>query len=283
MRPVVITIVKGGLGNQFFIYAAARALALRTNRSLFLDRRRGYTKETYGRSYRLDRFPIRAEIMPESWRVAPTLKHLGHKWVRAWNKLLPRDWRGYLAERHHLGAEQLTALEPRRGRVTLLGYWQDEAYFADQTDMIRHELTPPGPDDERNRELGRSLADHAETVFVHFRRVRYPQALPAVYYQGAIIAARSELHSPRFVLFGDDLAWPIEHLDFGGATVELVGHNGSNELADLWLMSRCRHAIIANSSFSWWGAWLGAGKNGHVWAPAQPGVKLAFPPRWHLV
>ncbi len=279
----IIAIVKGGLGNQLFIYAAARALAVRTSRELFLDNKRGYDADFFGRNYRLGSFPIQAKVMPEEWRVAPTLKHPRHKLIRALNKLLPRNRRSYLAERHHLDARQFTALQPVRERVTLLGYWQAEAYFSDQADLIRRELTPPAPDDERNRELGRSLADHVETVFVHFRRVRYPQALPADYYQRAITAARAELRSPRFVLFGDDLAWPLEHLDFGGAPVELVGHNGSNELADLWLMSRCGHAIVANSSFSWWGAWLGAGKGGHVWAPAQPGVKLTFPARWHRI
>jgi hypothetical protein len=58
MSPAVIAIVKGGLGNQLFIYAAARALALRTGRTLHLDTTRGYTNDDYGRSYRLNRFPI---------------------------------------------------------------------------------------------------------------------------------------------------------------------------------------------------------------------------------
>ena len=283
MVNVIIAIVKGGLGNQLFIYATARALALRSGRVLYLDSKRGYTADAFGRSFLLDRFPIEAERMPEAWRVALHLKHPRHKLVRAWNKLLPRDWRGYLAENHHMGAEQITALRPRCRQVTLLGYWQAEAYFVDQSDLIRSELTPPVPDDERNRDLGRSLANYAETVFVHFRRVRYPQALSSDYYQRAITAARAKLRSPRFVLFGDDLAWPMKVLDFGGASVEGVGHNGANELADLWLMSRCRHAIIANSSFSWWGAWLGPTREGSVWAPAQPAVPLAFPQRWNLV
>ena len=103
--------MKGGLGNQLFIYAAARALALRTGRRLYLDIWRGYTADTYGRSYRLDRFPIQAQVMPEAWRVATMLRHLRHKLIRVQNKLLQRNHRGYLSELNYLGTKQLTSLQ----------------------------------------------------------------------------------------------------------------------------------------------------------------------------
>ena len=275
----IIAIVKGGLGNQLFIYAAARALALRTGRELYLDDKRGYTADGFGRSYRLERFPIQAKVMPQEWRVAPTLKHPWHKLIRALNKLLPRNQRGYLAERHHLDAGQLTALQPVRVRVTLLGYWQNEAYFSTWADTIRAELTPPVPIDARNRELGLRLAQ-GDAVFVHVRRVHYPELLTADYYQKAVSQARARLSKPRFVLFGDDLAWLTARVDFGGADVELIEHNDSDELVDLWLMTCCRHAIIANSSFSWWGAWLGVKSGGQIYAPASAAYGPRMPPGW---
>lgn len=255
----VIAIVKGGLGNQLFIYAAARALALRTGRSLYLDTRRGYTHDNYGRSCRLDRFPIQAEPMPEHWRVAPTLKHPQHKLIRALNKLLPREHREYLAERHHLDADQLTELALRRKRVTLLGYWQQESYFSHCAEVIRRELAPPEPKDLTNLERGHRYAA-GETVFVHFRRILYQHVLGLDYYQRAIDEVCGRLAEPKFVLFGDEI--PSAGLDFHGWPVEIVADNGDDELADLWLMTQCDHAIIANSSFSWWGAWLGPTKKG---------------------
>lgn len=148
MPKAVISIVKGGLGNQMFIYAAGRALALRTCRQFYLDSRRGYTHDKYGRGYRLGCLQIKAETMPEEWRIAPTLKHLGHKMTRAWNKILPRDCRTYLAQVWNLPAQQLTELTPLRQRITLNGYWQDEAYFRDFSEDIRRELLPPVPNDE---------------------------------------------------------------------------------------------------------------------------------------
>lgn len=280
MSSAVIAIVKGGLGNQLFIYATARALALRTDRALYLDSTRGYTKDDYGRSYRLNRFALKAEPMPEAWRIAPTLKHPRHKIIRALNKLLPRDQRTYFGEQRNTPPTQLTALQPRRERVTLLGYWQNEAYFADHAATIRTELAPPIPAEERNRALGEKFAQ-CESVFLHFRRVRYWNLLGRDYYQAAIDAARAKLSKPRFVLFGDDLDWPQQNLDFRGASVELVPHNSNDELADLWLMSRCRHAVVANSSFSWWGAWLGDTQADRtVFAPAQVGHPITMPNRW---
>lgn len=283
MSSAVIAIVKGGLGNQLFIYAAARALALRTSRTLYLDSTRGYTKDDYGRSYRLNRFALKAEPMPEAWRIASTLKHPRHKIIRALNKLLPRAQRTYFGEQRNTPPTQLTALNPRRERITLLGYWQNEAYFADHAATLRTELAPPVPADEPNRTLGEKFAA-SESVFVHFRRVRYWNLLGRDYYQAAIDAARAKLSKPHFVLFGDDLDWPQQHLDFRDASVEFVAHNSNDELADLWLMSRCRHAVVANSSFSWWGAWLGdTAANRLVCAPAQVGWDVVMSERWQRI
>lgn len=283
MSPTVIAIVKGGLGNQLFIYAAARALALRTGRTLHLDTARGYTNDDYGRSYRLNRFPIQVEPMREAWRIAAHLRHPRHKIIRALNKLLPRNQRTYFGEQRNCPPTQLTALQPQRERITLLGYWQSEAYFADHAAAIRTELAPPTPADERNLALGEKLAA-TDSVFVHFRRVRYRHLLGRNYYQPAIDAICTKLAKPHFVLFGDDLNWSQANLDFHGANIELITHNSGDELADLWLMSRCRHAVVANSSFSWWGTWLGdTTPNRLVFAPAQVGWDVVMSERWQRI
>jgi hypothetical protein len=196
------------------------------------------------------------------------------------NRLLPRNRRTYLTERPRNGATQLTALDPQPDRLTLIGYWQDEAYFSKHEKTIRRELTPPAPADVPNLELG-SLFAATDTVFLHVRRVDYRSRLTRDYYQSAIAAAHANIRCPRFAVFGDDLKWPRETLDFMGAPVHMVEHNPHNEIADLWLMTRCRHAIIANSSFSWWGAWLGAeATGGFVLSPANCGFPLRPAPRW---
>ena len=280
MTDSIIAIVKGGLGNQLFIYAAARAMALRLKRSLYLDTIRGYKSDSYARSYRLNRLGIQANEMPEAWRIAPHLKHPKHKLIRAMSKLLPRDARSYLAERHHLNASQLTELLPRSNRVTLLGYWQDEAYFRAYAACIRDELRPPEPQVETIIERGKRFSDE-ERVFVHFRRINYQYILGLEYYQKAIDILRQRLPAPKFALFGDSIEAPMKSLNFHGHPVEIVTDNGEDELVDLWLMTQCRHAIIANSSFSWWGAWLSKFDSGRVvYAPANMGWPLKAADGW---
>ena len=221
--------------------------------------------------------------MLEDWRIAPTLKHPRHKIIRALNKLLPRNHRTYFGEQRKVSSAQLTALHPQRERLTLLGYWQNEAYFADHAAVIRTELAPPAPADEINLNLGEKFAA-TESVFLHVRRVRYWNLLGRDYYQAAVDAAAAKLAKPRFVLFGDDLDWPRQNLDFHGAGVEIIAHNRGDELADLWLMSRCRHAVVANSSFSWWGAWLGDSVPKRlVFAPKQVGWDVVMPDRWQRI
>lgn len=284
MPDTVISIIKGGLGNQLFIYSAGLAFALRNDRDFYIDDRLGYTHDGYGRSYRLDRFSISAKAVPDSWRIAPSLKHPRHKAVRVINKLLPLDWRGYIAQRWDESSEQLTARDPYRHRITLNGYWQDEAYFRDFSNRIKCELAPPIPPDLRNRELGDKFASE-ETVFVHARRVRYPTLLDAEYYRAAVSGIREKISAPHFAVFSDDMEWARANIDFGESPVQWIEHNAEDELADLWLMTRCRNAIIANSSFSWWGAWLGASSDDVrlIFTPDHPNWAIRPAEGWHCI
>ncbi|CAI8271896.1 MAG: O-antigen biosynthesis glycosyltransferase WbnK [Gammaproteobacteria bacterium] len=280
MSLAVITIIKGGLGNQLFIYATARALALRLNRPLYLDTVRGYTADGFGRSYRLDGLSIQAQQMPESWRVAPHLKHPRHKIIRALSKLLPRNRRSYLAERHNMDASQLTALSPEKARITLLGYWQDEGYFREYAEILRGELRPHSPQESSLQERGQRYREE-DRVFIHFRRIDYKHLLGLDYYQRAIDEISKRLPDAQFVLFGDSIEEPSKGLDFRGHRVEVGADENGNELVDLWLMSQCRHAIIANSSFSWWGAWLSQFTESRlVYAPERMGWPLQVAADW---
>lgn len=279
-NQAIIAIIKGGLGNQLFIYAAARALALRTQRQLYLDTIRGYIRNSFQRQYRLGQFPIVAEPMPEPWRIAPTLRYPRHRLLRAWNKLLPRDWRGYVAERWDRGAHQLTTLRPQRAKVTLLGHWQDEEYFRDFSHYIYAELAPPAPQNHELNKLGDRLAGE-DSVALHIRRVRYEYRLRADYYERAIAETLSEFPNAKIYLFGDDLDWAIKSIHGLPAQATICSHDASNELVDFWLMTRCKHVISANSSYSWWAAWLGAGhRGGRVWAPRQSGYPLVPASGW---
>lgn len=280
-QRAIIAIVKGGLGNQLFIYAAARALALRTGRRLLLDATTGFAHDRFDRAYRLNRFPIQAEVLPAAEVPWHSSRDRRQKVIRAWNSLLPPAWRSFVAERKDGEATQLTALRPCREQVFLSGYWQDESYFADHAEAIRRELSPPVPTQPEVQTLGDRMAN-GDSVFVHVRRVRYTPILQPDYYQAALSEIFRHVPNPRFYLFGDDREWLQKSLDYQGRPVQLVAE--ADELADLWLMTRCRHAITANSSFSWWGAWLGGGGSGRqIISPSQSGLPLTAAPYWRLI
>lgn len=253
-------------------------------RQLYLDTVRGYTRDSYNRSYRLDHFPIKAQVMPEYWRIAPDLRHPKHKLIRAINKLMPRELCSYFAERQDTQPADLLHLNSRRSRITLHGYWQDEAYFSDMREYIHAELAPPPPRNASQLEKGLALS-RKNSVFLHIRRKQYSPILGEDYYQNAIDLALRDIDNPVFVVFGDDIPWARSTLRFGPSEVEFQEFQANDELTDIWLMSRCRHAIIANSSFSWWGAWLGGQTNESrkVWAPEATGFLLKNAPGWTLI
>ena len=280
MNHSIVSIVKGGLGNQLFIYAASRAMALRLKRELYLDTVLGFQDDSFSRQYRLDRFKIIASEVAEGQRLAPSLKHPKHKLIRAINRFFLRDSRSYFSERWGVGASQLTALKPKVDRITLLGYWQDEAYFADYSDEIRRELALPLPSNIEIKQLGDRYRTN-ESVFIHFRRINYNHVLSLDYYQRAIDAICERVSEPHFVLFGDSVEEPSRQLDFRSHKVDLPSFEQENELSDLWLMSQCRHAIIANSTFSWWAAWLrDIDRVGQVYAPETMGHALVPAAGW---
>jgi hypothetical protein len=151
-----------------------------------------------------------------------------------------------------------------RGDVHLDGYWQSARYFADVADTIRQDFTFRAAPDPVNREIGEIIRG-AEAVSLHVRRGDYVAGKVAAqhhgscsmeYYKSAIAEMVARLRNPHFFVFSDEPAWVKEHLRLT-EQVTYVDHNGPEKgHEDLRLMTLCRHHIIANSSFSWWGAWL---------------------------
>lgn len=157
----------------------------------------------------------------------------------------------------------------------LLGYWQSEQYFSSIEEIIRSEFTFKEPLAGRNRDLADKI-EKCESVSLHVRRGDYISH-PIVrqvhgvctqeYYMEAIKEVTKSVSRPHFFVFSDDPQWVQEHLliDY---PVTYVTHNSVGDASeDLRLMSLCRHNIIANSSFSWWGAWLNENREKIVITP----------------
>jgi len=261
---------QGGLGNQLFQYATARSLALRHECPVVLDPY-WFGNPLPGETPRPMELTRYAVVM----RVASASEQRSWKWMRG---RLTRHLRPlhplHLVQEQGYGVQKaaLTA----QSNSYLMGFWQSEAYFDGIRSQLRVELTPkasPAPADKAVIDVMQSCT----AVSVHIRRGDYVtlQAASAYhgvcslsYYRAAIQYVAERIENPTLFVFSDDPAWARAHLTSPFAT-RYVDHNSPDDaFQDLRLMSLCRHHILANSSFSWWGAWL-ADQQGLVVAPAR--------------
>jgi hypothetical protein len=185
-------------------------------------------------------------------------------------------------------------LEPGIKTLYLVGYFQTHLLVEEVADDLRLELTFKEPAQGKNLEVLEQIIHSRNPVSLHIRRgdstlpVEGKVVLPMEYYFDAISMIKERLVDPTFFVFSDDIPFVKENLprDLG---MVLVQHNDDFAAhEDLRLMSSCRHHIIANSTFSWWGAWLNPRREKIVIAPRHwflgednysPGL---FPHDWML-
>lgn len=271
----VIATIFGGIGNQLFCYAAARRLAVVSGAELVIDDVSGFARDrVYMRRYQLDHFNISCRKTTRAERLEP-FSHARHYLRSGYNRHRPFDKRTYIVQDRSIDFEpRLLVLRPR-GTLRLQGYWQSESYFQDIEAVIREDLRIVPPADKANLEMAARVRDSL-AVAVHVRFFDTPDEngkgnnnITGEYYTRAV--ARMETLAPgaHYFVFSDrpDAARALIPLPDSRATC--ISHNQSDEMAyaDLWLMTQCRHFIIANSTFSWWGAWLAGNGGKQVIAP----------------
>lgn len=265
---IVVKLI-GGLGNQMFQYAIGRSLSLIHDVPLKLDI--SAFEDYDDRAYSLKYFKINGEIATalESARFtkAKFLK-------RSFEKLKPYYRRSIIVECcFDFDANILNA----PGDVYLDGYWQSEKYFAEIENIIRKEFAVKTAQEGKNLELAELIAS-TDSVSLHIRRGDYisdPETKKVHgicnldYYSSCVEQLTEKLRNPHFFVFSDDPDWARDNLNLS-YPMTLVNHNGMDkDYEDLRLMGQCKHHIIANSSFSWWGAWLCENPNKIVIAPER--------------
>jgi hypothetical protein len=262
---MVIVRLTGGIGNQMFQYAAARRVSYVNNSQLKLDLS-WFTESGpwTNRKYELGVFNIVSKIATHSEVVK--LK------TRKQNPLT-RRLPGFLKKivfhtnQTHI-IEKRFSFDPDilniKDNVYLDGFWQSEKYFIDIEQIIRKEFTCKADTTEKNYQLSNIIAS-TESVSVHIRRGDYVTLKQANefhglckpdYYSRAVDIIAKQVDKPVFFVFSDDIAWAKCNLDIGYETVFIDNNDPDKGYEDLRLMSLCKHHIIANSSFSWWGTWL---------------------------
>ena len=161
--------------------------------------------------------------------------------------------------------------------VILDGYWQSEKYFSNISDILRRELVIKYQQDSQSYKFSQ-LIQNTQSISVHIRRMDYIQnkktndihgTCSEEYYFRAILYIVEKVNNPHFFLFSDDPEWARHKLKLNFPTTIVDCNDASRNYEDLRLMSSCKHNIIANSTFSWWGAWLNANSKRIIIAPRE--------------
>jgi hypothetical protein len=279
---MIIARVEGGLGNQFFIYAAARALALRKNKELFLDvSNAGYEgSDPFQRRYRLDQFPIAAQILDVEKTKHFRRDSRSFYWRRKLSRILPAGLKPIIEEKKFFTESILSKSVARR--VYVVGYWQDERYFSDAVSHLSTELSPVRISQIVHAEEQQAVIAE-NSIVLHVRRNAFPFKLSASYYRNAIEGLSSHSFNDQFVVFGDSFDWVKTHLGLPKNTIYMDRNFADSDLQDFYLMSRARRLVIANSTFSWWAGWFARRNGARVVAPAEWGYSAKPSRSWEWV
>lgn len=287
----IISCIRGGLGNQMFQYAMGQALATDLQEQLFLDTEL-YGTLTMHNGFELHRvFAISAPLATCSDLKASLGLRRNSVFRRLANKLPSLRGSRYILEEDFKGADHLEI----GCDYYLSGYWQSEKFFSRHSEKIREDFQFKQQVSGLNADILREMSC-STSVSVHVRRGDYvtdPKtnafhgACSVEYYEQSMAFVSGKVQNPKFFVFSDDVDWVRKNIEMPLETVFVDHNKGEDSFWDMYLMSQCQHNIVANSSFSWWGAWLNRSMNKIVVAPkawfqAAPISSMEIiPETWH--
>lgn len=259
----------GGLGNQMFQWAFGYALEKTTGVKTYFDM--SFFKKKYARPYELGIFSLRTRFVEDYW-LKLKLKIL---WKMR-KKLKNKTFLGmnYYNEPHFEFDKHVFQIKPN---YFIEGFFQSEKYFKQYENEIREAFTFKTKPEKFNQYLIEQM-NESNSVSVHIRRgdyvlkKRYQEAYATCsldYYKRGVDLITSKCKNPKLFVFSDDIQWVKANWNLPYETVFVDNNSGDKSFEDMRLMSNCKHNIIANSSFSWWGAWLNNNKEKIVIAPKK--------------
>jgi Glycosyl transferase family 11 len=289
--PLVIARIEGGLGNQMFQYAMARrtALAIGGKLKLHLD----WFKTQSKREYELPRFNIDADIASSEDVSAVLGSGLVSRFLSGVERFKPYNRRRLITERSFRFDKRFLQIP---GPAYLQGYWQSPKYFDGIEGLLRQEFTPKNPISANAAKLHYEIGG-AMSVAVHCRRGDYVKeehiakrhgVCSIAYYREAMQIVLRKFPAAHFFCFSDDPGWVKANIKAPGPITYVDFPRDCGSTDELYLMSRCTHHIISNSTYGWWGAWLADGDRLTI-APKRwfrdPTIETRdlFPPEWVLL
>ena len=267
---MIVIEASGGLGNQMFQYALYKKLEF-MNKDVVWDTSFFRSKQDL-RELEIGVFGVQYRSISD--KEVACIRGYGYQDSiidKIKYKLKPSK---YLIYRDTIECFQPEVLE--MDDVYLCGYWQSEKYFQDIRERILQEFIFPASVVKNNEALTNQMKSK-NSVSIHVRRSDYltEQNLKVYgnictekYYNNAINYIEEIVDNPRYYVFTDDLEWAKEYFKEDNYTI-ISENRGKDSYIDMYLMSQCKYNIIANSSFSWWGAWLNQNPDKKVLAPKK--------------
>lgn len=290
MTRVVCARLMGGLGNQMFQYAFARSISLKTGATVLLDTTVLETESpgVTPRCFALEPFAIAGRVATRDEAQRLQLGDGILQRVRRFlDRFLPVAAKRIIVDQANGFDESALGARPP---VYLSGYWQSERYFAADAEVLREDFRLRDP---LSPNASRILAEIAAepSISVHVRRGDYLLNSTNLdfhgvqsrdYYVQAVERIQQEAGKLSVFIFSDDLDWCRANLPFDERTVFVEIDGAARDHEEMHLMSQCDHHVVSNSSFGWWGAWLGKNPDRIVVAPAKwfaaPDVKSDIVP-----
>lgn len=274
---MIVVKLMGGLGNQMFQYATGLSLAKKHNTELLIDTsflskdsNDQYTK----RNFELDCFNFDFKIANDN-DLKPFVKLNNGKFRRYLQRNFP-----FLFSYVNISESGMAynkQFENFPNNTYLNGFWQSDKYFKNISDVLYTIYSPKEKINEINKNWLNKI-EATQSVSLHIRRGDYITNKNALshhgiceldYYYSAISHIKEKQSNIEIFVFSDDLQWCKTHLEFTNSINFVDANEKENMHLDIFLMSICKHNIIANSSFSWWGAWLNQNPKKIVIAPQK--------------
>jgi hypothetical protein len=278
---MIITKLMGGLGNQLFQYAIARSLSIQKKTELKLDLTAYFDPHNFRtqRRYRLNFFNISESFANKKeiyYLKYGTKSELIGEFLEKINRFLPTfplKASSYVKEKSFAYNSEIIDTNTE---IYIEGYWQSEKYFKNHEFTIRNDLTLKPEFNVSNNLLANKM-NSVNAVNLHVRRgdfISDPETrkfhgiCSQDYYQKGINIILNSVNDPHFFVFSDEPEWAQKNLEIPIPVTFMTENGSEKDYEDLRLMSLCKHHIIANSSFSWWGAWLSNNPDKIVISPA---------------
>ncbi len=269
---MIIVQLKGGLGNQLFQYAAGLSLATHLNTSVKVDVSELNKADKQIRTIRT--FDLQSILLAPEVATAAELKPFERNIIfRALRKFkVPYKKSIYIEPSFPFDENFFNTAD----NVYLEGYRQSQKYFRNIEEKIRNGFQFKAEATKDVQAIAAKLRSE-NSVSVHIRRGDYNKPIVRLYhgvmdesyYQKAINLLENKIPNTRFYVFSDDPSWVGEHLKFSSPVEIISGVHTKTHFEDFYLITQCRHNIIANSTFSWWSAWLNSNPEKIVIAPQK--------------